>query len=141
MGIISLVQHLDLIPCYVLYKPLCNQLHSFYILMFSTWSTWSPYQPKCSHSLLIDICVNDKKLADKLLQSPTKLVNPNLTPFPAMDQHGGVVPLFLPKKLVRINSNFQNPKICIANHHRNNLKPILHVHHQYHSRTPANLLT
>ena len=32
--------------------------------------------------------------------------------------------LFLSKKLVGINLNFQNPKIYVVNHHRNNLKPI-----------------
>ena len=30
-----------------------------------------------------------------LRQSQTKAVNPNLTPFLALDQHGGIVPLFL----------------------------------------------
>ena len=42
----------------------------------------------------------------------------------ALDQHGGIAPLRLPKKLVYINLDFQNPKVSVANHHRNNLKPI-----------------
>ena len=39
------------------------------------------------------------------------------------------------------NLNFQNPKIYVANHHRNNFKPISHLHDQYHSHTHTNLLT
>ena len=41
----------------------------------------------------------NKNLAEKLSQSQLEVVNQNLTPFPVLNQHGGVVPLFLQKKL------------------------------------------
>ena len=79
-----------------------------------------------------------EKLVDKLPQSQLKAVNANLTPFPALGQYVGVVPLFLPKELVCI---IKTPKISVANHHGSNLKPILHLHNEYHSHTHAPLLT
>ena len=42
----------------------------------------------------------NKNLADKLPQSQLEDVNPNLTQFPVLDQHGGVVPLFLQKNWI-----------------------------------------
>ena len=52
-------------------------------------------------------------LADKLPQSQLEDVNPNLTPFPVLDQHGGVVPLFLQKKMDCIKFKFSKPQnIC-----------------------------
>ena len=84
-----------------------------------------------------------EKLVNKLPQSQLKVVVPKLTPFQDLDQHGRVVPLFLQKNSLQvcINLKFQNPKISVANHPRNNLKPMLHLHDQYHSPTHAPLLT
>ena len=55
----------------------------------------------------------NKNLVDKLPQSQLEAVNPNVTPFPVLDQHGGVVPLFLQKKLDCIKFKFSKPQhIC-----------------------------
>ena len=70
-------------------------------------STWSNYQTKFSPKLIELININ---LADKLPQSQLQAVNPNLTPFPVLGEHGGVVSLFLHKESVCINLKFQTPK-------------------------------
>ena len=89
---------------------------------------------------LIYECMN-KNLAEKLPQCQLRAVNPNTTPFAVLDQYGGVEPIILPKKLDCIKFLFSTPQNIGWKHHRNNLKPILHLHDQYHSHTHANLLT
>ena len=132
-----LVQHLNFIPHYVLYKLLHIQLHLFYIPMFSTWST---YQPKCSPWLAHWYMSKWSKNWLTNFRNLSSVVVPKLTLFQDLDQHGRVEPLFL-QKMVCINLNYQNPKISVANHPRNNLKPMLHLRDQYHSPTHAPLLT
>ena len=82
-----------------------------------------------------------KNLADKLSQYELKGENPYFIAFKHCGRHGRGTVLWMHMKIVCINSNFQNPIISVANHHRNNLRPILHLHYQYYSHTHANLLT
>ena len=52
-------------------------------------------------------------LVDKLLQSQLEAVNPYLTPFPVLDQHGGVEQLFLQKKIgLHKNIIFKTQNMC-----------------------------
>ena len=55
----------------------------------------------------------NKNLADKLPQSQLEDVNPNLTQFPVLDQHGGVVPLFLQKNGLHKIQIFKTPKYML----------------------------
>ena len=81
-----------------------------------------------------------KNLADKVSQYELKGDNPFFIAFQRCGQHGGGTVLWMHENIVSINSNFQNPIIYVANHHKNNLRPILHPHDQYHSHIHATLL-